>query len=162
MRYDRQIVVNPDLHGAAHQPAISAAAAKAAIAAGVKPTALVSRDSLKGFTLHNSAIPSLSQNARKDRASSSLLTSAQKTHKDMIASASTSSAQKAHKDGVQSASLKSPSVRDPRRVARWHKRWVSKKQPAKPVMHTATANQKTQSTTALQKPSPGIPKGQKN
>src|SRR5881394_1847803 len=52
LRYDRQIVVNPDLHGAAHQPAISAAAAKAAIAAGVKPTALVSRDSLKAFTLH--------------------------------------------------------------------------------------------------------------
>ena len=162
LRYDRQIVVNPDLHGAAHQPAISAAAAKAAIAAGVKPTALVSRDSLKGFTLHSSVIPSLSQNARKGGASSSLLTSAQKTHKDMIASLSTSSAQKAHKDGVQSASLKSPSVRDPRRVARWHKRWVSKKQPAKPVMHTATANQKTQSTTALQKRSPGIPKGQQN
>jgi hypothetical protein len=161
LRYDRQIVVNPDLHGAAHQPAISAAAAKAAIAAGVKPTALVSRDSGKGFTLHSSVIPTLSQNSRKDWASSSLLTSAQKTHKDMIASPSTSSAQKAHKDGVQSASLKSPSVRDPR-VARWHKRWVSKKQAAKPVMHTATANQKTQSTTALQKPSPGIPKGQQN
>ena len=43
LRYDRQIVVNPDLRGTARQPAISAAAARAAIAAGVKPTALIAR-----------------------------------------------------------------------------------------------------------------------
>jgi hypothetical protein len=41
LRYDRQIIVNPDLAGAAKQPPITAAAAKAAISAGVKPAALV-------------------------------------------------------------------------------------------------------------------------
>src|SRR5881227_2731109 len=45
LRYDRQIIVNPDLRGAARQPALSAAVAKAAISAGVKPAALVNRES---------------------------------------------------------------------------------------------------------------------
>jgi cell division protein FtsQ len=47
LRYDRQIIVNPDLRGAARQPALSASATKAAISAGVKPTALVHRETAK-------------------------------------------------------------------------------------------------------------------
>ena len=43
LRYDRQIIVNPDLPGATRQPAVSLAAAKAAISAGVKPAVLVER-----------------------------------------------------------------------------------------------------------------------
>ncbi len=43
LRYDRQIIVNPDLQGAAKQPPISAEAAKKAMAAGVKPAALITR-----------------------------------------------------------------------------------------------------------------------
>ncbi|MFI5113655.1 MAG: cell division protein FtsQ/DivIB [Terriglobales bacterium] len=42
LRYDGQIIVNPDLQGMAHQPPLTAAAAKAAMAAGVKPAAIVS------------------------------------------------------------------------------------------------------------------------
>jgi cell division protein FtsQ len=41
LRYDGQIIVNPDLNGMARQPALTPAAAKAAMAAGVKPAALV-------------------------------------------------------------------------------------------------------------------------
>ena len=41
LRYDRQIIVNPDLQGTARQAPLSAAAAKRAMAAGVKPAALV-------------------------------------------------------------------------------------------------------------------------
>jgi cell division protein FtsQ len=44
LRYDRQIVVNPDLRGTAKQTPLSAWAAKAAISAGVKPTALIKHD----------------------------------------------------------------------------------------------------------------------
>src|SRR5581483_492951 len=44
LRYDRQIIVNPDLQGAARPPVLSASVAKAAIAAGVKPSALISRE----------------------------------------------------------------------------------------------------------------------
>src|SRR5215471_16760949 len=48
LRYDRQIIVNPDLRGTPRQPLLSAAAARAAISAGVKPTALRGRESASG------------------------------------------------------------------------------------------------------------------
>jgi cell division protein FtsQ len=41
LRYDSQIIVNPDLEGMARQPALTPAAAKAAVAAGVKTAAIV-------------------------------------------------------------------------------------------------------------------------
>ena len=41
LRYDGQIIVNPDLQGVARQPALTPAAAKAAMAAGVKTAAIV-------------------------------------------------------------------------------------------------------------------------
>jgi len=41
LRYDGQIIVNPDLEGMARQPALTPAAAKAAMAAGVKTAAIV-------------------------------------------------------------------------------------------------------------------------
>ena len=43
LRYDNQVIVNPDMEGKAKPAALSAAAARAAAAAGVKPAALVSR-----------------------------------------------------------------------------------------------------------------------
>ena len=41
LRFDGQIIVNPDLEGMARQPALTPAAAKAAMAAGVKTAAIV-------------------------------------------------------------------------------------------------------------------------
>jgi cell division protein FtsQ len=41
LRYDGQIIVNPDLDGMARQPALTPAATKAAMAAGVKTAAIV-------------------------------------------------------------------------------------------------------------------------
>jgi cell division protein FtsQ len=41
LRYDGQIIVNPDLQGIARQPTLTPAAAKAALAAGVKNAAIV-------------------------------------------------------------------------------------------------------------------------
>ena len=43
LRYDRQIIVNPDLQGPVKQPPLSADAARKAMAAGVKPAALITR-----------------------------------------------------------------------------------------------------------------------
>jgi cell division protein FtsQ len=43
LRYDNQVIVNPDLEGKPKPPALTAAAAKAAVAAGVRPAALVTR-----------------------------------------------------------------------------------------------------------------------
>jgi cell division protein FtsQ len=51
LRYDHQIVVNPDLQGPAKQPPLSMGAAKSAIAAGVKPAALVSHPTTSGATV---------------------------------------------------------------------------------------------------------------
>jgi len=57
LRYDNQVIVNPDLvnqnvQGKARQPALAPAAAKAAAAAGVKPAALVTR-----ITPHDKTLP---------------------------------------------------------------------------------------------------------
>jgi cell division protein FtsQ len=43
LRYDNQVIVNPDMEGKAKQAALTATSAKAAAAAGVKPAALVTR-----------------------------------------------------------------------------------------------------------------------
>lgn len=74
LRYDRQIVVNPDLRGISKQPPLAAKAAKAAISAGVKPAALVSHETQKAaapplVTKPNarSATKSLARNARRSR-----------------------------------------------------------------------------------------------
>ena len=73
LRYDRQIIVNPDLRGTVRQPPLSAAAAKAAISAGVKPTALRSRESAsarspaaKAGLSHHQISPAFSQKTPKE------------------------------------------------------------------------------------------------
>ena len=52
LRYDNQVIVNPDREGTAKQSVLSAAAVKAAKAAGVKPAALVTR-----IGPHDRAVP---------------------------------------------------------------------------------------------------------
>ncbi len=52
LRYDNQIIVNPDVQRTAKAVALSPAVAKAAVAAGVKPAALVTR-----LTPHDRAVP---------------------------------------------------------------------------------------------------------
>ncbi|PYX60537.1 MAG: hypothetical protein DMG73_06125 [Acidobacteria bacterium] len=50
LRYDRQIIVNPDLRSAVKPAPLAFSAAKAAIAAGVKPAALISRETVRSKT----------------------------------------------------------------------------------------------------------------
>jgi cell division protein FtsQ len=52
LRYDNQVIVNPDMEGKPKQAALTAAAAKAAAAAGVRPAALVAR-----IDPHDRAVP---------------------------------------------------------------------------------------------------------
>jgi len=59
LRYDGQIIVNPDLDGMARQPALTPAAAKAAMAAGVKTAAIVNYEK---YATH----PVLAAPAKKD------------------------------------------------------------------------------------------------
>jgi cell division protein FtsQ len=52
LRYDNQVIVNPDVEGTPKQAAITPAAAKMAVAAGVKPAALVTR-----ISPHDKSVP---------------------------------------------------------------------------------------------------------
>lgn len=65
LRYERQIIVNPDLPGASHQPPVSLAAAKAAISAGVKPAVLVQRTPVKVSAQHVIAVKPVPNHAQK-------------------------------------------------------------------------------------------------
>ena len=52
LRYDNQVIVNPDMEGKPKQPALTLAAAKAAMAAGVRPAALITK-----INPHDKTIP---------------------------------------------------------------------------------------------------------
>jgi cell division protein FtsQ len=52
LRYDNQVIVNPDMEGKPKPAALSAAAARAAVAAGVKPAALITK-----INPHDRSIP---------------------------------------------------------------------------------------------------------
>jgi hypothetical protein len=43
LRYDNQVIVNPDMEGRPKQATLTASAARAAVAAGVKPAALITK-----------------------------------------------------------------------------------------------------------------------
>jgi cell division protein FtsQ len=51
LRYENQIIVNPDMQGTVKQASLTPAAARAAVAAGVKPAALVTRLAPRGRVL---------------------------------------------------------------------------------------------------------------
>src|SRR5579859_2272116 len=56
LRYDNQVIVNPDREGRPKQPALAASAARAAAAAGVKPAALITRIG-SSIPMHDKALP---------------------------------------------------------------------------------------------------------
>jgi cell division protein FtsQ len=61
LRYDGQIIVNPDLEGMPHQPALTQAAARAALAAGVKNAAIVNYEK---FVAHPVIPPPVAKQAQ--------------------------------------------------------------------------------------------------
>jgi cell division protein FtsQ len=138
LRYDQQIIVNPDLRGAAKQPALTQAASKAAMAAGVKTSALVSRQPTETLAPHAVFVKPLKKPA---------------------VSQSSAVPQKRKKRGTLTAKIKPASIRHPEKQTPAHKRWTPAKHSAWKPRAASTA---TQSKTAagLQKPSPAIAKGQ--
>jgi len=61
LRFDGQIIVNPDLQGMARQPALTPAAAKAALAAGVRNAAIVNYEK---YVNHPAPPPSANKSAQ--------------------------------------------------------------------------------------------------
>jgi cell division protein FtsQ len=132
LRYDRQIIVNPDLRGAARQPMLSAAMARAALSAGVKPSALLSRGPQK-----NAAA----------RITPMRIASTKSWPKPHVA-------QNAHKPVA--------AARNAKHQARWRKHPVAAKHPENKGGTRTAMLAKPQSTPALRKPSPAIAKGQES
>jgi cell division protein FtsQ len=138
LRYDQQIIVNPDLRGATRQLVLTRAAAKAAMAAGVKPSALLSRQPTGTLATHTGFAKPLNKT---------------------VASQSPPVPQKWKKHGTLAGKIKPASIRRAEKQPPAHKRWT-------PVKHTAWKSRAqstaTQSKTAagLRKPSPAIVKGQ--
>jgi len=58
LRYEHQIIVNPDLPGTTKEPPVSFSAARAAVAAGVKPAALVNHQPKPSSSMTLSQPPS--------------------------------------------------------------------------------------------------------
>jgi cell division protein FtsQ len=73
LRYDGQIIVNPDLNGMPRQPSLTPAAAKAAMAAGVKPAAIVNYEK---YVTHPIPAPAA---VKKDAKSKPKITATTKT-----------------------------------------------------------------------------------
>ena len=141
LRYDRQIIVNPDLRGTARQPALTQTAAKAAMAAGVKPSALISRVPARSATPHAIYV----KPARRPAV----------TEPPAIS-------QKWKKHGSFAAKIKPASIRRPEKQSPAHKKWTPAKRSAwKPRAQSPAATQ-LRPAAGLQKPSPAIPKGQEN
>jgi cell division protein FtsQ len=135
LRYDRQIIVNPDLQGTARQPSLSPAAVKAAMAAGVKPALLVDRGPAKPSATH-----------------AAVVRTAVSKH-----SVSPSIPQEARKDGAPTA----VPHKKPVKQSRWRKHAsTTKHSVTKPAAKTVTVASKPQSAPVAQKPSPAIQKGQ--
>ena len=138
LRYERQIVVNPDLRAQAPMPHISPAAAKAAIAAGVKPATLVAHEAVPAKPSH----PAVAAKKPIDRpAPKPAKTAAHwQKHAPPKHVAAKKAAPVAHK------------VQKPAAAAKQALR--------KPAVHNASVVVRTQPTSAAQKPSPAIRKGQ--
>jgi cell division protein FtsQ len=144
LRYDNQVIVNPDLEGRPREAVLSSSAARAAAAAGVKPAALITR-----MGRHDRALPK---------------PAFELTEKKLESAATKKPAAKARvkkaKTGKATSSKKIP-ARKPAsgtKVAAtathgaWHK--PESKKPAQSVPAAARP--------AIPKPSPGIAKQQAN
>ena len=138
LRYDQQIIVNPDLRGAAKQPVLSRAAAKAAMAAGVKRSVLVSRQPAGTLPPHVVLV---------------------KPVKKFAASPSSSVSQKWKKPGPLATKIKPAAFRHVEKQSPAHKKWAPAKHSAWKPRAQSTALQ-SRSTMRLKKPSPAIAKGQ--
>lgn len=138
LRYDQQIIVNPDLRGTARQPVLTQAAAKAAMAAGVKPSALVSRQPTGTLTPHAVVV---------------------KPAKKVAAAQSPAAPPKWKKHATLAAKIKPATIRHAEKQPPAHKRWAPAKHSTwKPRAGSAAPQSK--STAGLKKPSPAIARGQ--
>jgi cell division protein FtsQ len=156
LRYDNQIIVNPDMQGTSRQATLTPAAARAAKAAGVKPAALITR-----ITAHDRAVPKPAFELQEKKLNAK--------------APSTGFKSAAGKPGVKKASVKwkkipakkpalaqkpGPSVATQKRTASVTERAAVTK--TAPSQHVAKMNPAMPAGAAVPKPSPAITKQQPN
>jgi cell division protein FtsQ len=159
LRYDNQIIVNPDMQGASRQASLTPAAARAAKAAGVKPAALVTR-----ITTQYRAVPKPAFELQEKKLSAKSLSTGLKNT--------------AGKPGVKKASVKwKKAAAKKAALAQKPVPWAAAKNkqktpsaaehaaakaPATPSQRVAQINAAAAASTAVPKPSPAIAKQQPN
>jgi cell division protein FtsQ len=153
LRYDGQIIVNPDLNGMARQPALTPAAAKAAMAAGVKTAAIVNYEK---YVTHPSPPPPAKPKAKTPaKAPRATVHHARgrkapaKTTKALVNPAPVSKAQ-----------VKPPPVTQAALKTKEQTQQTTTKAAAKntAVAHPVASPSPAAATTIQKKPSAGIPK----
>jgi cell division protein FtsQ len=140
LRYDNQVIVNPDMEGKPRQSALSASAARAAVAAGVKPAALITHINPHDRTLPKPAFELTEK--KLESASTKKSTPKAKVRKTKAAKGASPKKGAAQARAARPATTEHAAVRKP----------VTKKQP----MPTATAH------PSIPKPSAAIAKQQPN
>jgi cell division protein FtsQ len=113
LRYDRQIIVNPDLQGTIKQAPVSMSSAKAAIAAGMKPAVLITHQvpAPKSTTaLAPAAKPAAKVAAKKTVKKTHHKVAAKATSKPNVGVAQNPNTTKANSSGTQSPSAPSASA----------------------------------------------------
>jgi len=156
LRYDRQIIVNPDLQGTVKQAPLSMVSAKAAIAAGMKPAALITHQltapKSSAALVAASKPPAKVAAGRKSGKKSHRKVVAKTTAKPIVAAAQTKSTAKADSSSPQSpATTSAPAVAAPSTSG--------KTAPAAP-QPTGTVVAKPVLVKSGTKPSPSIAKGE--
>jgi len=140
LRYDNQVIVNPDMEGSPKRASLAPAAAKAAAAAGVKPAALVTR-----LNPHDPSVPKpafeLTEQKIDPKAAATRKPAAKSKTRKPAARTKTANGKKAAKN---SASVKAKAAAQP-----GSQKSAAGRQQAAPV-------------AAIPKPSPGIVKPQTN
>jgi cell division protein FtsQ len=140
LRYDNQVIVNPDMEGKPRQSALSASAARAAAAAGVKPAALITHINPHDRTLPKPAFELTEK--KLESASTKKSTPKARVRKTKAAKGASPKKGAAQARAARPATTEHATARKP----------VTKKQP----MPTATAH------PLIPKPSAAIAKQQPN
>jgi len=147
LRYDGQIIVNPDLNGMAKQPALTPAATKAAMAAGVKTAAIVNYEK---YVTHPVPAAPASKEAKPNAKTGSKTA----VHHAPVGHAPVSHAP-VKPAPVNQAALKPKGNAAPVAVAR---NTAASHQVASPVPSPAATTPPVAVTKEQKKPSAGIPK----
>jgi cell division protein FtsQ len=150
LRYDNQVIVNPDMEGRPKQPTLSASAARAAAAAGVKPAALVTR-----LNPHDRTVPKPAFQLSDKTLNQKAATTKKPAAKPKPSVAKASAARKPSAPWAKPSTTKKRSAAAPAAVRRASAPAVPKADRRPPQSAPVAANATPKPSPAIAKPSAG-------